>query len=297
MYKETIHPYIRLARNDEEQKGWSITRTIWDYELIYVAEGEMSVIIGNRNYIAKKNNLIFIRPREEHTLIANTNITQPHIHFDLFGDELSNKISVSFKKESTMSDEEKTWFRQDDLVEMQMNFPTIISVHNHQQIKNILFQIIDEYCFKNQLHHLYISSLMEQMLVMIVRGLRNAKLPSCNKNPNVFDDIITFILRNFERNPSLEEMSQVAGMSKYHFLRVFEKRFKITPHTYIQNLRINRAKEYLQYYNNNSIKSIAQSLNFDSDASFCNWFNKLVGMTPLEYRKQINMKIRGISNE
>ncbi|MGI6735337.1 MAG: helix-turn-helix domain-containing protein [Bacilli bacterium] len=297
MTKGMIQPYIRLARNDEEKQGWTITRSIWDYELIYVAEGEMSVVIGDRNYVAKKDNLIFLRPREKHTLIANTDIAQPHIHFDFYKDHLSDKIVVSFKTVEIMTDEEKTWFRNDDLKEMQMNFPTVIKVHNYPQIKNLLFQIIDEYCFKNEFHDLYISSLMIQMLIMIVRGLRNARLPSYNKNPAIFDDVIAFILRNFERNPSLDELSAVANLSKYHFLRVFQKRFKMTPHAYIQNLRLDRSKEYLQYYNEHSISNIASALNFDSVSSFCNWFIKHQGVTPMEYRKQKNKMLWGDSSE
>lgn len=297
MYNTTIQPYVRLARNDTEKKGWSITRAIWDYELIYVAEGEMAVIIGNRKYVAKKDNLIFLRPREEHTLIATTDVVQPHIHFDFFSDDLSDKIVVSFKTEAVMSAEEKTWFRNDNLKDLQMNIPTIVRVHNYPKIKELLFQIIDEYCFKDELHNLHISALMTQMLVMIVRGLRNAKLPSYNKNPAIFDDVIAFILRNFERNPSLEEISNVANISKYHFLRVFKKRFKMTPHTYVQNLRLNRSKEYLQYYNEVSIAEIASILYFDSTPSFCNWFAKLEGVTPLEYRKLNKAKLWGNINE
>ncbi len=76
-----------------------------------------------------------------------------------------------------------------------------------------------------------------------------------------------FIHANLTKNLSLDDLSRETGISKYHFLRLFRQQFGITPHQYILNCRINRAKEALE--NGADIDDVAFDYGF-SDLSHFN---------------------------
>ena len=288
MNQPQIHPYVRLARNDTESRGWSVSRSIWDYEIIYIVDGEMMIEIGGKKYIAKKDAIIFIRPKTPHTLtVVSKTVNQPHIHFDLYQDELSDKIPVSFLNIEEMDNKQKTLFRNDDLKALSLNFPIIMYLHNHEEIKKVLFTIIDEYCFKSEMHDLYILSLIEQMLVLMSRGYSVLRLPNSKNKSLMIENIKSYILDNFERNPSVEEMANYCGLSKYYFLKIFKSYYGVTPHVFIDELRFNRSKEYLRYYDQISITRIAELLNFKSVIAFCSWFKNRSDISPNQYRKAL----------
>ncbi|MEZ4626977.1 MAG: helix-turn-helix domain-containing protein [Eubacteriales bacterium] len=45
---------------------------------------------------------------------------------------------------------------------------------------------------------------------------------------------------------SLDTLGRIAGLSKYHLLRAFTKETGITPYSYLEAIRINRAKMMLR---------------------------------------------------
>lgn len=110
-----INPYIRLATHSVIPKGNNIMqRSIYDYELIYLKSGEFTFIYDNRSYHCKAGDLIFIRPRIPHSFqIEHTEISQPHIHFDITYRLQSEKIPVSFKDIPAMTETEKSWIHKD----------------------------------------------------------------------------------------------------------------------------------------------------------------------------------------
>jgi AraC family transcriptional regulator len=87
-----------------------------------------------------------------------------------------------------------------------------------------------------------------------------------------------------ERDLKLTELSAIVQISPYHFLRLFKKSLGITPHQYILQQRIDRAK-YLLRSSNLDIAQIALRVGF-CDASHLNrCFKNSLGMTPSQWRQ------------
>ncbi|BCS88400.1 AraC family transcriptional regulator [Pseudodesulfovibrio sediminis] len=84
---------------------------------------------------------------------------------------------------------------------------------------------------------------------------------------------------------SIDDLSQVASISKYHFIRLFRSQFGLTPHRYILIHRINRAREALD--SGIAPSTLAQELGF-FDASHMNrHFKRAYGVTPKQYQRQL----------
>lgn len=95
-----------------------------------------------------------------------------------------------------------------------------------------------------------------------------------------------YIFANLSDDISIDDIAKVATMSKFHFIRMFREHFYITPHQYVLNCRINRARQLL-LSNNNATQ--AALLSGFADASHLNRnFRKVFGMTPKQYQLQWN---------
>ena len=77
----------------------------------------------------------------------------------------------------------------------------------------------------------------------------------------------------------LIELSAIAQLSPYHFLRLFKQRVGITPHQYILQQRIEQAK-YLLQYSDLSIAEIAVRTGFSDQSHLTRCFKRKFGVTP-----------------
>lgn len=93
-----------------------------------------------------------------------------------------------------------------------------------------------------------------------------------------------YINTHLDLDLKLTELSSIVQISPYHFLRLFKKSLGITPHQYILQQRIERAK-YLLKSSNLDISEIAIRVGF-CDASHLNrCFKNSLGMTPSQWRQ------------
>ncbi|MFB6363078.1 helix-turn-helix domain-containing protein [Paenibacillus elgii] len=51
---------------------------------------------------------------------------------------------------------------------------------------------------------------------------------------------------NYFQKITLDELSGMVGLSKYHFLRSFTRQRGISPYNYLETIRIGRAKKLLE---------------------------------------------------
>ncbi|MDO6762489.1 AraC family transcriptional regulator [Agarivorans sp. 1_MG-2023] len=81
---------------------------------------------------------------------------------------------------------------------------------------------------------------------------------------------------------SLSELAEVAGLSRYHLVRSFKRRFGLSPHAFQLNQRINRAKTLLR--EGSSIADTALALGFADQSHFQRNFKKRLALTPRQYQ-------------
>ena len=83
----------------------------------------------------------------------------------------------------------------------------------------------------------------------------------------------------------LTEISKQACLSRYHFLRLFRDTFETTPHQYLIQRRIEKAKELLRS-RGLSVTDVCFEVGFQSLGSFSSLFRRCVGSAPINYRRR-----------
>lgn len=90
--------------------------------------------------------------------------------------------------------------------------------------------------------------------------------------------------RNLHQAFSLGDLSVAAGMSEYHFSRLFKKATGHSPSQFFIRLRMARARQLL-LETERSIIDIGLEVGYSSPSHFSQVFKREVGVTPSQYRK------------
>ena len=98
-----------------------------------------------------------------------------------------------------------------------------------------------------------------------------------------------FIDHCYDHPLSLDQISEKACFSRYHFLRLFRQAFNKTPHQYLIERRIEKAKELLGG-DELRVTDVCFEVGFQSLGSFSTLFHKTVGQAPLTYRERVQAK-------
>lgn len=91
--------------------------------------------------------------------------------------------------------------------------------------------------------------------------------------------VTEYIHEYLHQNLKLSELSAIAQLSPYHFLRLFKQKIGITPHQYILQCRIEQAK-YLLQHSELSLAEIAVRVGFCDQSHLTRNFKRVVGVTP-----------------
>ena len=83
----------------------------------------------------------------------------------------------------------------------------------------------------------------------------------------------------------LAALAAVAGISKYHFQRLFRATYGRSPATYLTERRIERAQDLLRA-TNLTVTEVCHAVGFSSLGSFSSRFRELVGETPSEFQRR-----------
>lgn len=85
---------------------------------------------------------------------------------------------------------------------------------------------------------------------------------------------------------SIEELSNAAGFSKYHFSRIFQGMLHEPLAHYVNRIRMEKALFFLAHRTDKNITDIAYELGYTDSAVFSRAFKNYYGSSPREYRKK-----------
>ena len=111
----------------------------------------------------------------------------------------------------------------------------------------------------------------------------------CQNNPltsmnSCMEKALSYMQQQLLTPPSIEEVALACNVSPRHLSRIFSASIHMPIHSYLENERflwaVSQLKETLL-----PIKEISSLMNFSSPQYFNQWFKRLSGQTPAEYRR------------
>jgi AraC family transcriptional regulator len=124
--------------------------------------------------------------------------------------------------------------------------------------------------------------LIERVIAAMTGDRRTPAGPTGRETRRVVE-VIRLVESDAARPLELKEMAAVAGMSKYHFLRVFRRLTGVTPHQYLISARLRRAALALAS-SRRPVIAIALDSGFGDLSTFNKTFRAAFALTPTQYR-------------
>lgn len=123
------------------------------------------------------------------------------------------------------------------------------------------------------------------LVFFLYRILDNSEIQSFKLTPDILNTI-NYVLEHIEDEITLEQLAEISMLSISRFKVKFKAQLGITPREFINNEKIEVAKQML--LEGNSVTDTAMSLGFSSSNYFSVVFKQFSGFTPSQYVKKNN---------
>ena len=98
--------------------------------------------------------------------------------------------------------------------------------------------------------------------------------------------VVDYLQSSYSEEASLKDMAAMVGLTPNYFLNAFKKATGKTPHRYLRDFRMEKARELLANPQL-SILNVALAVGYPTQSHFTNVFSKEMGITPAQYRVKI----------
>lgn len=134
------------------------------------------------------------------------------------------------------------------------------------------------------LYGFLLSSLMQYRNA--VTGKRNTAAIESVHSP--IDRAIAYIDQNYYKELDLALLSQLVSMNSSYFSSQFKKKTGLSFSTYLQNVRLEKAKNML-LHSDQKLHEISAAIGIGNVKYFCRLFKNYTGVTPTEYKRQFQI--------
>jgi YesN/AraC family two-component response regulator len=179
--------------------------------------------------------------------------------------ELSRYLIKRRSKASSLFEYERAW----ELYDQFINTPSI-----EVEPMIIYLEMVAEYLADTYLHLKNIHS-KEKLPVKRLDSRENA----------IVAHALEYIRQNFTSNIQVKDVAAYCYCSESYINHSFKKRVGLNINTYINKVRIENAKDRL-IKTQDTMTAIAMDLGFNDPNYFGRIFNRLIGITPSEFRRR-----------
>ena len=249
-----------------------------EIQLVWIQQGEGTLVA--------ENNMHAFRPNEIYWLGANL----PHI----FKSDPSYFLPKSRKKVQTLN----IFFNPNGTLGPFFDLPEIKNVKHFLQNHQAGFKIPQQYVteISNKMLRIQNSTGADQLIhfIELLKQLSTfqelAALSTCAQPPAYSEhegirigSIYNFIMQQYDKPITLEDVAKQAHMTPQAFCRYFKKHTRHTFVSFLNEVRINEACKKLTDGQYDSIATIAYNCGFNSITNFNRVFKGVTGKSPSDY--------------
>lgn len=225
------------------------------YEIIYILNGEIDYIIEDRQYRAKKHDLIFIRPYTYHyfTIKSNTDYEKIGVLFN--ADYL--KINPLIINKNLELIDCKKYAILDSI------FQKLDYYHDNFSEKNFL--------------ELFFSLIKE---IVFNLSLINEQTTPPQYHTPILSPILEYINANLFTISRLEDISTALNISTSYLKSIFKKELKIQPKRYINEKKLLTARQLI--LSGEKATATCEQCGFVNYSTFYRLYHDFFGVSPSE---------------
>lgn len=159
-----------------------------------------------------------------------------------------------------------------------------VATADHNDLPGRFTEILNCSMENNAAGSIRVSSIIHALFDMLFSCMIETGHTGQKKNHmEDVERIVDFIKDHYAEPITVDDMIADIHISKYHFIRIFNRLMGTTPYSYLTNYRITMSKKLL-YSTNMPVSEIAEKCGFLDTSNFITQFKKHTGQKPLQYR-------------
>lgn len=156
--------------------------------------------------------------------------------------------------------------------------------HNMEdpRLRGLIQSLIREAESGGMMGRLFVESLVVELSVHFLRQYAAQPVPlegEAGLGGRRLSRCLDYIHSGHSTALAIEAIAKETGMSKYHFIRAFRRAMGVTPHQYVLEWRLAKAREEIERADTPIIQ-IANELGFSDQSHFGRLFKRRYGVTP-----------------
>jgi AraC-like DNA-binding protein len=129
-----------------------------------------------------------------------------------------------------------------------------------------------------------IGQMLASRLVAVATGQSQTPRATSARDRRRAVEAALWIDAHSQDDIALEDAAREAGVSPFHFLRLFSAVLGVTPHQYLVRARLRRAARLLAE-DGRDVTEIAYDVGFNDLSNFVRTFHRAAGVSPLKFRQ------------
>ncbi len=290
LFDETCFvPYVSFVIYRPRFTRWKVKeRTIEDHELVLIADGEGVLRIGEQVHSLKKGSLLYLHYDEWHSMQAAEGTTMAFysVHFSwILATHSPESWAYHHDINYYLKNEKPSGQSWSILVEPGLlPFPSTMMLSNYEGIEELYVNLNRTYHEKEVGYAMELSILCQRLVQELCR---EHFFPADRKtNIKRLDCALEFIYRHYAERIRIEDLCGCVNLSESNLIKLFKNNLGRTPVDFINQVRINRAKELL-LHTDMRVKEIAWNIGFADEFYFSRVFKKLEGKSPRDFKRQM----------
>ncbi len=237
-----------------------------DYQLLYIAAGKAHFHFDDKEQVVTAGHMVLYRPKEPQK-------------YEYYGEDQTEVYWVHFTGGNV-----KNILRSYGLTDDKR----VIYCGSGLDYQNLFRTMINELQMCKVNYAEMLEMYLRQIFIMLQRYFLNSLKTD---NAHVVEEInkaTLYFNEHYSEDISIDEYAQNNHVSVSWFIRNFKQCIGSTPMQYILSKRIYNA-EILLHDSTYNVTEIAEIVGYDNPLYFSRIFKKVKGISPSEYRKNINL--------
>jgi AraC-like DNA-binding protein len=260
-----------------------VTPAYTDPEYVWsvVIDGDAAFILEDTKYYVKKGDMLLIPPYMTHIVNSGNNngLCECVLHFDMFFDE---RRSADAPNESGMMFKEHLARENSELLFFSGPYVVSASPREWRRAREIFLEIKKEFDSRAEYYEIAVKAGILELLKIYLRLARRgggAAEETLVREWKNLERSIQFIHNNYQRPLRLAEVSGAAGLSMNYFCSLFKNYTGVSPHHYLNIVRVRAALNLLSAGGLN-VSQTAEKTGFSSVYLFSRVFKRITGSPP-----------------
>lgn len=277
-----INPFIRFAEHISHPNSQKKPIYVLDCRILYITSGKADIFIESEHYELVPGSLFYCSAGSIYSL-QSTGLKVIALNFDL---TQCNNTHTKFYSRISVSDRTLLPSIDKETISDSEFVNSYLFIANGKDFLRSLEKILEEFSTQKMYYREKSSALLKDLLVELYRY----SISPASGSTTAISQILDYIKDNYNKPLDNIMLAAMSGYHKNYLNRLFIKHTGTSMHKYILNIRINEAKKLL-LTTEHSLTDISEKVGFNSNTHFSSYFKQVIGVSPLEFRKQFKNSI------